>query len=136
MKDDKTVQQFIELRAQGITYARIAEQLGVSQRTLIDWSRRHQHLIHNLRTIEWETFVDGLLADRRERFRQLSDRLAKLEAELAGRDLTALPTPHLHRMIQDLRRCLEKESGFMTFSAAVDTVPSDEVHEEIQDWVP
>jgi len=50
MKDQESVQKFIELRAQGVTFARIADQLGVAKSTLILWSRQHQHLIQNLRT--------------------------------------------------------------------------------------
>ena len=62
MKDQETVQSFIELRSQGASYARIAQQLGVAKSTLINWSREHQHLIQNLRAIEWEDFADRTLA--------------------------------------------------------------------------
>ena len=49
MKDQQTVQQFIELRARGISFAKIAQQLGVAKSTLVNWSREHQHLIALLR---------------------------------------------------------------------------------------
>jgi len=39
------VQQFIELRSDGISFARLAAQLGVPKSALINWSREHQHLI-------------------------------------------------------------------------------------------
>ncbi len=45
MKDQDTVQKFIELRSKGVSFARIADQLGVAKSTLILWSREHQHLI-------------------------------------------------------------------------------------------
>jgi orotate phosphoribosyltransferase-like protein len=35
MKDQETVQKFIELRSKGISFARIAEQLGVAKSTLV-----------------------------------------------------------------------------------------------------
>jgi hypothetical protein len=60
MKDQRTVLRFIELRSAGVSFARIAEQLGVAKSTLINWSREHQHLIQNLRAIEWEDFVDRI----------------------------------------------------------------------------
>ena len=44
MKDQQTVQQFIELRARGISFAKIAQQLGVAKSTLVNWSREHRHL--------------------------------------------------------------------------------------------
>jgi orotate phosphoribosyltransferase-like protein len=73
MKDQETVQKFIELRSKGSSFARIADQLGVAKSTLILWSREHQHLIQNLRTIEWEDFVDRTLASKQERLKALSD---------------------------------------------------------------
>ena len=42
MHDENTVQRFIELRAQGWTYARLITELNVSEPTLIAWSRKHQ----------------------------------------------------------------------------------------------
>ena len=47
MYDEKTVQRFIELRVQGLAFARIAQELNVARNTLIDWSRKHQHTIGN-----------------------------------------------------------------------------------------
>jgi transposase-like protein len=44
-KDNETIDRFIQLRAQGGTFARIAAKLNVSTRTLIHWSRQHQHRI-------------------------------------------------------------------------------------------
>jgi len=49
MHDEKTVQRFIELRSQGWPFARIATELSVSKPTLINWSRKHQFQIQNLR---------------------------------------------------------------------------------------
>ena len=46
MKDQETVQKFIELRAQGWSFARIAAELGVAKRTVIEWSRRFLFEIH------------------------------------------------------------------------------------------
>jgi hypothetical protein len=136
MKDQETVQKFIELRAQRVSFARIAGQLNVSKPTLIEWSRQHQHLIQNLRTIEWEEFVDTVLASRKERFRALAQRLRKFEEEMARRDLASVPTASLHAMTESLRRCLEREAGPITFTTAVDTVPEADVHDEVQDWDP
>jgi hypothetical protein len=45
MHDEPIVQRFIELRAQGWTYARLMTELNVSKPTLIAWSRKHQFTI-------------------------------------------------------------------------------------------
>ena len=54
MKDQETQQKFVDLRARGRSFARIAEELQVSKRTLIEWSRKFQFEIQNQRAIELE----------------------------------------------------------------------------------
>lgn len=136
MKEQETVQRFIELRSQGMVYTRIAEELHVSRRTLINWSRQYQYEIQNLRSIEWEAFTESLLASRRERLKSLSERLQCLETELASRDLASVSTPQLEIMAERLRRRLEREKGRMIFSAP-DTSYTDGAHaEQVQDWEP
>jgi len=57
MKDQETIQKFIELRSQGWTYARLMAELNVSKPTLINWSRKFQFQIQNLRAIELEALA-------------------------------------------------------------------------------
>src|SRR5258705_12259598 len=42
MHSTETINQFLNLRAQGWSFARIADHLHVSKPTLLDWSRKHQ----------------------------------------------------------------------------------------------
>ena len=134
MKDSETVQKFIELRSAGVSFARIAEQLGVAKSTLINWSREHQHLIQNLRAIEWEDFVDRTLASKQERLKALSEQLCRLDAELARRDLASIPTPRLQGMAEQLRRRLDRECGSTCFSAGVQLCRDDESRPAVLDW--
>jgi transposase-like protein len=134
VKDQETVQQFIELRSKGVSFARIAEQLGVAKSTLIKWSREHQHLIQNLRAIEWESFADQTLASKQERVRQVSDALCRIEAELASRDLASIPTPRLLSMAEQLRRRIDRECEIPLFSEAISLSREDETRPAIQDW--
>src|ERR1041385_4593217 len=126
MKDQETIQQFIELRSQGLSFARIAEKLGVAKSTLILWSRQHQHLIQNLRAIEWEDFVDRTLASKQERLQALSEQLRRLDAELAHRELATIPTHRLQIMAEQIRRRLDRECAPAQFSAAVELSRDDE----------
>ncbi len=134
MKDQETVQKFIELRSAGVSFARIAQQLGVAKSTLILWSREHQHLIRNLRAIEWEDFVDRTLASKQERLKAISDQLRRLETELASRDLASIPTPRLQVMAEQLRRRLDRECGSPVFSAGVHLYRDDDCRDAVQDW--
>jgi len=136
MHDQKTQQQFIELRVQGRSYARIAEELQVSRRTLIDWGRKFQFEIHNARVVEMEALRERFLVSREEQVRRLGERLAQVEAELAGRGVAELSTPRLFALAESLRRQIQRETGAETrFSAPVNTIPADEYHEDAQDWI-
>jgi hypothetical protein len=134
MKDQETVQKFIELRSKGVSFARIAEQLGAAKSTLILWSREHQHLIQNLRAIEWEDFVDHTLASKQVRLHALSEQLRRLDAELARRDLGSVPTPRLQSMAEQLRRRLDRECGTTLFSVGIELSRDDESRPAVQDW--
>jgi len=134
MKDQETVQKFIELRSKGMSFARMAEELGVARSTLILWSQKHQHVIYNLRAIEWEEFVDRTIASKQERLKSLAEQLRRIEAELAGRDLAPVSTPGLQSMAEQLRRRLERECGTIQFSAGVQLSRDDETREAVQDW--
>jgi hypothetical protein len=136
MHDEKTVQRFIELRVAGWVFTRIAAELNVTKTTLIAWSHKHQHTIANLAAIERENRLHEHLASGEERMRKLGEQLRAAEAELAKRDLTALPTGRLLTHVDSLRRQLRREAGAMQFVAAADAIPEDEYADRIQVWNP
>jgi hypothetical protein len=136
MHEESTVQRFIDLRVQGWSFARIAQELNIAKATLIAWSRKHHHTIANLAAIEREHRISQVLASSEERTRQLGEQLRAAEAELAKRDLTTLSTGRLLTHIQSLRSQLRREAGPMQFVSAVDDIPEDEYADRIQVWNP
>jgi hypothetical protein len=136
MHDDKTVQRFIELRVQGLSFVRIAAELNVSKPTLIAWSRKHQHTIANLVAIEREERLNQLLASTEQRLRHLGEQLRAAETELAKRDLTTLSTGRLLSHIESLRRQVRREAGPVQFVSTVDAIPEEEYADRIQIWKP
>jgi hypothetical protein len=134
MKDQETVQKFIELRSQGLSFGRISAHIGVAKATLVNWSQEHQHLIQNLRTIEWEEFLDRTIASKQERLQAISDQLRRLETELAGRELSSVPTPRLQTMAEQLRRRLDREGASLQFTAGVRLSRDDDSRDAIQVW--
>jgi hypothetical protein len=134
MHDEKTIQRFIELRSQGWPFARLAAELNVSKPTLINWSRKHQFQIQNLRAIELEALADKWLAPVTERFNRLGEQLQKVETELAARDIKALSTPQLYTLARSLRRQLERTAGPVEFTSPVGEIPQNEFHDQVQDW--
>jgi transposase-like protein len=134
MADQEVIQQFITLRSRGVSFSRIADQLGVAKSTLVNWSRTHQHLIQNLRVMEWEEFVSQTLASKQDRLKALSDQLRVIETELAKRDLTTVNTAQLHALAEQLRRRIDHECGPTLFSAGTELYRDDESRKAVENW--
>ncbi len=134
MHDPQTVQRFIELRAQGWTYARLITELNVSKPTLIAWSRKHQFDIQNLKAIELEALREKWLASTTDRVNGLGEQLRRVESELARRNLAELTTPQLFSVARALRRQIEQATGALQFTVPVAEIPNGEYHDQVQDW--
>ena len=134
MHEPQTVQRFIQLRAQGWTFARLIPELNVSKPTLIAWSRQHQFEINNLKAIELEALREQWLASTTDRVNGLGEQLRRVETELGRRDLAALTTPQLFTLARSLRRQIEQATGPLQFTVPVAEIPANEYHDQVQDW--
>src|SRR5215472_7703954 len=111
MKDQETVQKFIELRAQGWSFARIAAELGVARSTLTEWSRKFRFEIHNRRALELDDLQDRVLGTVQSRVGALAEKLTRVEQELRQRGLADMSTAQLHSLAASLRRQIERQTG-------------------------
>ena len=136
MTDLQTQQRFIALRAEGWSFARIATELNVSKPTLINWSRKFQYQIQNLRAIALEELQEKWLAAQTDRIAALGERLRKVEDELQKRDLSSVSTSGLYSRANSLRRQLQHEIGPMQFCTSINEIPQDEFHDQAHDWHP
>ena len=136
MNDVETQNRFIFLRSQGWSFARIATDLNVSKPTLINWSRKFQFQIQNLRAIELEALQEKLFASREARLSTLADRLALVEKEISQRDLASVPTWRLFQLASSFRSEIARENDPLKFTSSVREIPSEEYCEEAQDWKP
>jgi len=136
MNDVETQQRFVHLRAEGWSFARIADELKISKPTLINWSRKFQFDIQNHRAINIEALHEKWLSTREARVAALGQQLQKVETELAKRDLTSLPTHQLFTLAESLRRQVKRETGPMQFTSPVSQIPQNELHTQAQDWSP
>lgn len=96
--------QFVELRAKGLSYDKIAQELQVTKQTLINWSKDYQYDILNLRRIEKEALFERLELTEKTRLERLSEILKKTYGELMNRDLSKLPTEKLFDLFL---KCIE-----------------------------
>src|SRR4051794_11339529 len=84
MHTPETVRRFVELRAQGWTYARLETELNVTKPTLIDWSRKHQFEIQNLHAIESEALAEQCELAQKQRCEKVALHLRRVEKEFAN----------------------------------------------------
>jgi hypothetical protein len=106
MHTTDTKNQFVKLRAQGWSFARIAAQLRVSKPTLLSWNRQSQAQLRSPRALELKALQESLLPDE-ELFR-CTIFLRTVEQELASRSLRKLSTAELHRLASLLRLRLDE----------------------------
>ena len=134
MHDEKTVQRFIELRAQGWSYLRLMTELNVTKPTLIAWSRKQQFQIQNLKAIELEALGEKWLASVTDRVNRFGGQLQRVEAELAKRDPGELSTLQLQTLARSLRREIERAAASPGFTIPIKDIPAAEYHDQVQDW--
>ena len=58
MKDNKTKARFIELWGRGLPLKSIADEIGVSKTTPVNWGRDHKEQVDNVRATELEALYD------------------------------------------------------------------------------
>jgi hypothetical protein len=99
-KQDK----FIELRAQGWSFAHIASELHLSKRTLVDWSREFAKDIQSLRAAGLDLLHEKVTASREEALDRLLRLQKDVEDELANRRLSGITMDTLFHIASDLRK--------------------------------
>ena len=104
-------QQFIELRAKGYSYQKIADDIGVSKPTLIEWSKEEQTSkdIHNQRTLYLDELQEKYAMTKRHRIAVFGEVLSRAKAELDKRDLSEMSTDKLITMVIKLSDTLRQD---------------------------
>src|SRR3954470_7719056 len=120
MKDIQTRRRFVELRSQGWCLKRIAQELNVSRRALVNWTNLYEFEIQNLRAIEVEALREKLLKTREDHAIELADQLHRIESEILKRNLTDIPTARLFAVSDLLRRQISRTLESTKFTPALD----------------
>ena len=87
--------EFVELRAKGWSFDKIAKKLGKAKQTLIDWSKELELEIANLKALELEELYEKHFLQKQTRLSAYGDILSKLKKEIASRELKELKTEKL-----------------------------------------
>jgi transcriptional regulator len=95
----ETKQQFIELRARGYSFDKIAKELGKAKQTLVDWSKELQEEIANRKALELEALYESHYLLKENRLQTFGAMLTKIKAEVERRDLSDVPTDKLLELL-------------------------------------
>ena len=106
----------MELRAQGLPLAKIADEINVSKPTLINWDKEFKEEIDNLRAMELEALYDKYDLSTRKKVEFFGDVLSRIQRELETRDLSSVSTEKLFAMYAHFYREAQRTLPAITFS--------------------
>ena len=115
MKDQETKSKFVELRAKGWSFDRIANELNVSKSALIDWGKELELDIRSLKAIELESLQERFYMRKAQRIELFGEKLQAIKSELDKRDLSQLPTDKLFDLFIKYANVLNSEAREMVF---------------------
>jgi len=87
--------QFVQLRAKGLSYAKIAKELKVSTSTLTNWNQELQEEIAQAKAMELEALQEEYFILKEGRIKLLGEQLKAIQEEISGRDLSKVSTERL-----------------------------------------
>ena len=105
----QTKERFIELRAKGWSYDKIAKELGKAKQTLIDWGKELEDEIANLKALELEALYEKYYLLKESRIETFGELVKKLKDEVMSRDLSELPTDKLLELLLKYENQLKDE---------------------------
>ena len=120
-------ERFIELRAKGWSFDRIAKELGKAKQTLIDWSKELQEEVANLKALELEALYEKYYLLKETRLQTFGAMLTKIKEEVERRDLSDVPTDKLLELLLKYNSQVKEEIVEPIYKS------SQEIKEERQD---
>ncbi len=127
MELQQTKEKFIELRAKGWSYDKIAKELGKAKQTLIDWSKELEIEIANLKALELEALYEKHFLLKENRLQTFGTMITKIKEEIESRDLSDVPTDKLLDLLLKYENQVKDEVIEPTYRS------SQEVKEERED---
>ncbi|HOD08588.1 MAG TPA: helix-turn-helix domain-containing protein [Myxococcota bacterium] len=108
-------ERFVELRAEGRSYADIAAALGVSKPTLIAWGRELRKEVANARTLRLDALFEQYAIAKAKRIEVFGKRLEAILTELDKRDLSDVATGQLLKLALDYLSKMKAEEDDLVY---------------------
>ena len=107
--------RFIELRGKGMSFQKIAEEIGVSKPTLIKWNGELLEQVKEAQYMEFENLVEQYGLFRKRRFeiycKALNSALKEFEERAEKVELKEVPTDKLLNLLEQLEKRVEKDTS-------------------------
>ena len=115
--------RFIELRGKGMSFQKIAEEMGISKPTLIKWNGELLEQVKEAQYMEFEGLVEQYGLFRKERFeiycKALNTALKEFQERAETGELKKVPTDKLLNIVEQLEKRLEKDTSRELLSVRV-----------------
>ena len=134
MIDNSKKEKFIELRARGMSFNAISQELDVSKPTLIEWSKELAIPISNLKAMELEDLQERYFIQKKKRIELFGSQVEAIKNELATRDLKQIPTSKLFDLLGKFTLILKSEETPVKFSNKSDTLLMDFDDVLVKSW--
>ena len=127
MESIETKERFIELRAKGWSFDKIAKELGKAKQTLIDWSKELKDEVANRKALELEALYETYYLLKENRLQTFGGLLNKIKDEVLSRDLSDVATDKLLDLFLKYNSQIKEEIVEPIYKTSL------EIYEERQD---
>lgn len=127
MESIETKERFIELRAKGWSFDKIAKELSKAKQTLIDWSKELKDEVANRKALELEALYETYYLLKENRLQTFGGLLNKIKDEVLSRDLSDVPTDKLLDLFLKYNSQIKEEIVEPIYKTSL------EIYEERQD---
>lgn len=115
MKSQNEKMKFVELRAKGLSFDKIAQELQISKPTLIKWGEELKKEIANCKYFEFESILAEFSIAKRHRLESFSMILHKALTELKERSFKEVSAKDLMNIVFQMSQKIQSEVAGLHF---------------------
>ena len=116
MKDLDTKEKFINLRAKGWSFDKIAAKINVSKPTLIKWGGELRKELNNVKYLHYQSLLEQNAVSNRMRIEFLIKELKKINDAIEKKDYEDLPLKDLHALREKIDNDLNRSLSHVKYS--------------------
>ncbi len=131
MKTATEKQKFIELRAKGLSFDKIAKELDICKPTLLKWSQDYKKEIANLFYFQFEAMISQFRLERTSRVESMAVILSKAIEELKSRSFDDLSAKELLSIIAQTGENLNAELSRVQYITDEHEDPISRIEDEL-----